>query len=136
MKLTQYFLIAPLPQVTERLKSNSVSPEFESIARPVLWSAGEHDKGTLSHTDLDSLVKLLFLDVLQREQGAGEKFSAVFPGFIVAESFFDLNWSATRVALDMTTEDALDDAIASRSIESWTPTGNERIDTVLGQRRG
>lgn len=131
MKLTQYFLLTPHRDLIERLRANAASREFASIAQHVLWSAGEHDRSALHREDVNTLVKLLFLDALFREQGDEEQFPAIFPDFVVTEGYFDLHWSLTRVSLDTTVEDSLEDAITSHSIDSWTPTGNSRLDDVL-----
>jgi hypothetical protein len=133
VKLTQYFLLTPLPVVVEYFRANAMSPEFASVAQQVLWSAGEHDRSALRREDLNALVKLLFLDSLRREQGDEEHFPSVFPDFAVTEEYFDSYWSLKRIPMDATAEDSLEDAVVSGSIESWMPTGNERLDSVLAE---
>lgn len=121
--------------MVERLRDSGASPEFSSIGRPVLWSAGAHDRSALRRGDTDTLVKLLFLDALLREQGDEPQFATVFPGFAGTEACFDSYWTLSRIPLDTTMEDSLEDAVRSGSIDSWTPTGNERLDGVLQEYR-
>lgn len=134
MKFTQHFLITPSVDLIDRLSKNSISEAFSIFLSPVLWTADEYDKGTLSHRDLDKLVKILFLDVLFREYQEDDFFSKIFEKFTLTEEFFETQWKLNRISIEMSVEDAINDAIISKSIDSIFPTGNISIDQILKER--
>jgi hypothetical protein len=116
------------------LSKNSISEAFSIFLSPVLWTADEYDKGTLSNRDLDKLVKILFLDVLFREYQEDDFFSKIFEKFTLTEEFFETQWKLNRISIEMSVEDAINDAIISKSIDSIFPTGNINIDQILKER--
>lgn len=134
MKFTQHFLITPSVDLIDRLSKNSISEAFSIFLSPVLWTADEYDKGTLSNRDLDKLVKILFLDVLFREYQEDDFFSKIFEKFTLTEEFFETQWKLNRISIEMSVEDAINDAIISKSIDSIFPTGNINIDQILKER--
>lgn len=66
MRHTIYFLIAPKIDLVTRLGEMAFY-SFSEFAQPIIWSGFEPDKSSLQSADLDTLAKILFLDVLLRE---------------------------------------------------------------------
>jgi hypothetical protein len=134
MKHTSYFLITPKPELFDRL-NRSGSAALSDLSKPVMWSGDEHGKSRLLHSDVELLVKMLFLDVLRRERGRDETFNAVFKGLATTGEYFDSLWSLVRVPIDMSVEDAIADAVDSGTVDSLAKAGNERVNEVLALHR-
>ena|SRR6266851_4968885 len=125
-----YFVISPKPALTARLKESGAL-QLSDLLQPVLWSADEPDKGLLLDSDTELLVKLLFLDTLRRERGHRDAFRVVFKNIATTEEYFDSFWSLDRTPLDMSAEDAIEDAIVGGSIDALMESSNDRIKEVL-----
>jgi hypothetical protein len=130
MKHKAYFLISPTQELVEKVR-RSGSESLCDLAESTLWSNDESDRSVLLRSDVDALVKLLFVDMVKRERSGEVAFRFLFGDMPVTTDSFDSNWGLSRIPLDMTVEDALDDAVQSGSINSMLPSGNERLDEVL-----
>lgn len=129
MKHVGYFLITPRLPLVERLQKAHVH-ELSDLSHSVMWSGNEPDKGILQHSDMEELVKILFLDALHRERGEHELFSDLFPGLTPTVEYFDSLWTLARVMLDMSIEDAMEDARITGSLDAIS-SGNPRVDEFL-----
>lgn len=132
MKHKIYFLISPKLWFVEKIREAG-SESLSDLTKPVLWSGDESDRSALLHSDMDSLVKLIFVETLQRERSGGAAFWRVFENVRVATEFFDNYWSLVRIPLDMSVEDALEDSLQGGNFGSLLPTGNSRLDAVLAE---
>jgi hypothetical protein len=130
MKHLSYFLIAPREVLTDRLKKLGAKG-LADLSDAVIWSGYEHDKGLLSHSDVELLTKLLFLDALNRERKSDNAFLSVFDGLSISGEYFDFLWTIKRVRVDMSVEDAISDAIETGSVQAVGEHGNDRIRDVL-----
>lgn len=129
MKRTSYFLIIPRSTLVERLQEARVR-DLSDLSRSVMWSGGEHDRSLLQHSDVEELVKVLFLDVLLRERGSHAEFANLFPMLVRTAEYFDVLWMLERVDLDMSIEDAIEDALITGSLGALS-SGNARINEFL-----
>lgn len=136
MKHIGYFLISPKLDLVERLQKLDVR-ELSDLSHPVMWSGNEPDKGLLQHSDVEELVKILFLDSLRRERGPHELFNDLFPLLRPTIAYFDSLWTLNRIRLDMSIEDAVEDALLSGGLGA-SPSGNAKIDEFfeIVKRRG
>jgi len=134
MKHDIYFVILPNSELVSKIEKSG-APEISDIGRPVMWSGVEYDKSNLAHGDLDLLAKILFLDVLRRERGAEPGFVDVFVHMEITEAYFNAHWILHRAPLDMSIDIAIEDAIASGTIDDVTRAGRGRIDEFLESYR-
>src|SRR6185312_5109577 len=125
-----FFLIMPEPGFVERIE-RSGSELLLDLARPTLWSGDESDRSVLQRSDMDTLVKLLFADLVIRERSGDVAFKDLFKNVTLTTDFFDAHWVLSRIPLDMTIEDALEDSLRSESVSSMLPSGSSRLDDVL-----
>lgn len=130
MKHIGHFIISPRSTLLDRL-ANLDPTDSLGLAPSVIWTADEYDRGSLLRTDVDLLTKLLFLDMLHRERSMEKQFPSIFPDFILKDSYFDSLWLLQRIRLDMSMEDAIDEAIEAKTLDSLLGRGNERIDEVI-----
>jgi len=130
MKHESHFLITPRPELVTRLGSMTGSP-LEDLGEPVIWSGNEGGRGGFSPEEMETFVKVLFLDALRRERGDSEEFEHVLPALQTTRDFFDSLWSLRRVEIDMTVEVAIADAAATGTLDKIAPTGSERVDEWL-----
>lgn len=130
MKHTSYFLITPKAELISRLQETSDSGLVD-LMEPVMWSGAEHDKSRLQHSDVELLAKILFLDTLLRERNSEVGFKKAFVDLAITENYFNSLWTLQRTQLDMSIEIAIEDAVASGTIDSIGSTGNERVDELL-----
>ena len=130
MKHDIYFLISPNAELVSKLGRVN-APEMADLGQPVMWSGVEYDKSHLSHGELDRLAKILFLDVLRRERGSETGFVDVFGDIEIIEAYFDAHWALQRVPLDMSIDIAIEDAIASGTIDDVGRAGGAPIDEFL-----
>lgn len=130
MKHDIYFLISPNAELVSKLERVN-APGMADLGRPVMWSGVEYDKSHLSHGDLDRLAKILFLDVLRRERGSETGFVDVFADMKNIEAYFDAHWVLQRVPLDMSIDIAIEDAVASGTIDDVGRAGGDPIDEFL-----
>jgi len=130
MRHTNYFLISPNASLIARLHAEK-TPELLDLAQPVVWSGDEADKSNLSPNDYEFIVKILFLDVLKREHKEEIEFETVFFDFSISDSYFNLFWTLRRIPLDMSVEIALQDSLATGTLDLLKKVGNERVQTWL-----
>lgn len=130
MRHTSYFLIAPKSSLTQRLEHNH-APNLLDLNLPVVWSGEESDKSILSPNDYDSMVKILFLDVLNRERNHENGFDSAFYDYSLSEQYFDTLWTILRIPLDMSVEFAIKDSLASGTFDAVKTAGNSRVKTWL-----
>jgi hypothetical protein len=129
MKHTSHFLITPREYLGD--KFNDVTDNsLSDLLDPILWSGSEVDKGELTTTDYEHLVKVLFVDTLVRERSPDNGFAEIFGTLEASEKSFDLFWNLKRVDLDWSVDDALEDAVVSGSI-STIHSNNPRVKAVL-----
>jgi len=134
MKHNIYYVIAPSAELVSKLERIN-APGMSDLRVPVMWSGVEYDKSHLSHGDLDRLAKILFLDVLRRERGSEPGFVGVFGEIKFTEAYFDAHWVLQRAALDMSIDIAIEDAIASGTIDEVGRAGGDKIDEFLESYR-
>jgi hypothetical protein len=134
MKHISHFLITPRKYLNDRF-NDVADNSLSDLVDPVLWSDSEVDKGEMTTTDYEHLVKVLFVDTLVRERSSENGFSDIFGDLKVSESSFDLFWNLRRIDLDWSVDDALEDAMASGSI-STIDSSNPRVKAVLARRLG
>lgn len=125
-----YFVIAPNATLVSRLEEMDTG-EMSDLRDPVMWSGFEFDKGGLAEKGLDRLIKLLFLDVLRREQISEPRFHDIFDGLQISEAYFDLLWTIQRPPLDMSVDIAIADALASGTIDEIESAGGDAIGSYL-----
>lgn len=130
MRYTTFFLISPRAVLVTRLEADN-GVELPSLGQSVVWSGEESDKSKLTASDYESIVKLLFLDVLKRESESVGGFDLVFFDFALSESYFDSLWTLQRVPLDMSVEIALKDSLITDTIDEVKSTSNERVQEWL-----
>jgi len=130
MRHTNYFLISPKASLIARLHAEK-DRESSDLAQPVVWSGEEADKSNLSSNDYESIVKLLFLDILKRELKEDSRFEIIFFDFSISDSYFDLFWTLQRIPLDMSVEIALQDSLATGTLDLLKQVGNERVKIWL-----
>jgi hypothetical protein len=132
---TGYFLITPRPELVSRIERAGGS-ELSDLAEARLWTAVEYDKGSLSQTDTELLVKFMFVDTVVRENESIAGYEVVFPELSLSEKAFDSNWQLTRIGLIDTVAEAVTDAIDTDSIDALIDAApNERLKEYLLTRR-
>lgn len=134
MKHDIYFLISPNSELVSKLERIN-APGMLDLGRPVMWSGVEYDKSNLSHDDLDRLTKILFLDVLCRERRSEPGFVDVFVKIEITETYFDAHWVLQRTPLDMSIDIAIEDSIASGTIDDVERAGGDRLVEFLASFR-
>lgn len=134
MKRERYFLIAPKAGLVARL-TGSLATDLMDLAAPVMWTGDEYDRSYFSSTDMDELVKVLFLDTLRRERGTQKSFAAVFGDWSLSGTYFDAWWSFQRVDVDMSVDIAIRDAIATGSFGSVRGAVNPEIAEWMDEYR-
>ena len=130
MKHKTFFLVSPKPEFVEKVR-RSGSESLSDLAESTLWSGDESDRSVLQRSDTEALVKLLFVDLVNRERSGDAAFKGVLENISMTTDFFDDHWSLSRIPLDMTVEDALEDSLQTGSIRSMLPSGSSRLDQVL-----
>ncbi|MCW8998241.1 MAG: hypothetical protein OQJ89_09320 [Kangiellaceae bacterium] len=131
MKHVGYYLIRPRDSLIQSIQDLSESG-LSDVVDEVMWSGNEFDKGVLLPTDHELIVKLLFVDSVIREQSEEIGFDTVFNTLERSEESFDLNWSLTRIHVDMLVEEAVEDAVLSGSIPKLKNT-NPRVEEFLSK---
>lgn len=129
MKHIGHYLIKPRDGLVQRIQELGESG-LSDVAEEIMWSGNEFDKGVLLPVDHELIVKLLFVDTIIREQSEEAGFDSIFNSLERSEECFDLNWSLTRVRVDMLVEDAIEDAFLSGSISKLKNT-NPRVEKFL-----
>ncbi|MBB4865766.1 hypothetical protein HNP46_004667 [Pseudomonas nitritireducens] len=130
MQRTVHFLISPNACFAERVRKTG-SSELIHLAEPTLWSGQEGDVAPMQTAAMDAVVKLLFVEMTKRERQHIDEFQEEFGEIPVSIAFFDLNWTVTRIDLDMTVRDAVEDALLSGSFKAMIPSGNAMVDELL-----
>lgn len=134
MKISRFFFIAPKEDLAHVLRSSS-SPDVVDLAEEFFWTGDDYDRGALSTEDLGELVKVLFLNRIQRLWSGVPEFDRIFCDLTPTKEHFDKGWTLRRVELETTIEEELEEAYSMGAGETLTSASNSRIQVFLKNYR-
>lgn len=123
-------LISPKPNLVSKIEA-AKDADLNDMGEPSLWTAQEADRSSFRPSDREALVKLLFVDTLMRERSDAASFKQVFDGLSATIAGFDRFWTLLRFDFDTPAEDALEELLGYRDVDSMIPTGSDGLDDFL-----